>query len=746
MRIIPKTNIQQEYQDSKLNKNHYHLIAFVLGCSSFKHGVLIEMKNKVLALSVLAIAVSSQVKAQQDDVERIIVTGSRIVESIDEVPASVTIITKKEIEAQLEISSDIQNLLAIHVPGLSVGTGTSSNFAQTLRGRAALVMIDGIPQSTPLRNGAVGMKTLDPSVIERIEVIKGATSMYGNGAAGGIINYITKKSGASGTFNLETSISTRFSAVKFEDSVGEKVTSTASGTLNDFSYVASLGFEENGILRDAEGDALGTHYGLSEGKTYNYFTKLDYQIDDDKNIGFTYNYYESQQDSDWIDINGNISKGEKTYAIDDPANRPAKAEPQGPRGNHNFQLKYSDAEIFTNTQLDLDAYKQSIENVFYYATRFANPDLGLAGGQSLIKSEKQGLRATLNSQFEWDSIEGTFIYGVDGLEDTTSQPLVDGRFWAPEMDMTNIAGFFQSKWVVNDDLIIKAGLRKENIDITVDDYNTIKICKSAIQCSVPIAVKGDTIKFDATTYNLGLRYNVSQEFSPYISYSEGADIPDLGSLLRKATVSDISSIQTQAAIVKNYEVGFVSEFDQLRLELSTYKSTSDLGSKNVLDEKTGIYLIKRAPQKTWGYEGVISYRVSSALDVNATYSYVEGKHTETDEYIGGRQISAPKGTVAANWRPIEALQLSLTYLHVSDRNRFERNEEGNYTGDHGEVKGYNVFNASSHYDFGTWSVFAGIENLFNQDYFPARSQALTYKGFNVKGLGTTVNMGVKFSL
>ena len=713
---------------------------------AFKHGVLIEMKNKVLALSVLAIAVSSQVKAQQDDVERIIVTGSRIVESIDEVPASVTIISKKEIEAQLEISSDIQNLLAMHVPGLSVGTGTSSNFAQTLRGRAALVMIDGIPQSTPLKNGAVDMKTLDPSVIERIEIIKGATSMYGNGAAGGIINYITKKSGASGAFNLDTSISTRFSAVKLEDSVGEKITSTASGTLNDFSYVASLGFEENGILRDAEGDALGTHYGLSEGKTYNYFTKVDYQIDDDKSIGFTYNYYESQQNSDWIDINGNISKGEKTYAIDDPENRPPQAEPQGPRGNHNFQLKYSDAEIFANTQLNLDVYKQSIETVFYYATRFANPDLGLAGGQSLIKSEKEGLRATLNSQFEWDSIEGTFIYGVDVLEDTTSQPLVDGRFWAPEMDMTNVAGFFQSKWVINDDLIIKAGLRKENIDITVDDYNTIKICKSSTQCSVPIAVKGDTIKFDATTYNFGMRYNAAQEFSPYISYSEGADIPDLGSLLRKATVSDISSIQTQAAIVKNYEIGFVSEFDQLRFEVTTYKSTSDLGSKNVLDEKTGIYLIKRAPQKTWGYEGIVSYRISSELNVNATYSYVEGKHTETDEYIGGRQISAPKGTVVTNWYPTDALKLSLTYLHVGDRNRFERNDEGNYTGDQGEIKGYNIFNASSSYDFGNWSVFAGIENLFNQDYFPARSQALTYKGFNVKGLGTTVNMGVKFSL
>lgn len=67
------------------------------------------------------------------------------------------------------------------------------NTGQTLRGRQVLVLIDGIPQSTPLRNGARDLRVIDPSVIERIEVIKGASSIYGNGADGGIINYITRK-------------------------------------------------------------------------------------------------------------------------------------------------------------------------------------------------------------------------------------------------------------------------------------------------------------------------------------------------------------------------------------------------------------------------------------------------------------------------------------------------------------------------------------------------------------------------
>jgi len=698
----------------------------------------------LVANSAYAEGASGNTTEQDNNIERILITGSRVIESIDEVPSSVTIISKKDIENHLKVSSDIQSLLTMYVPGISAANGTSSNFAQTLRGRAALVMIDGVPQSTPLRNGALGMRTLDPSVIERIEVIKGATSIYGNGAAGGIINYITKRPGSNKKFNLDTTLSSRFSAVEFEDSAGTKFTTTAFGEIDDFSYIASASIENNGILRDADGDALGTQYGLSEAESQNYFTKLAYQFDDEKSVLLTYNYYESQQDSAWVDVIGDINKGEKTYAIKDESNTPSNAAPQGPRGNHNFQLKYTDAELFVNTQLDLDFYKQSIENVFFYSTVLANPDLGLAGGQSLIKSEKQGIRATLNSQLEWDNLDATFIYGIDALNDVTSQPMVDGRLWVPEMDMDNLAGFIQTKWVFSDDFIFKAGIRHEQMDIEVDDYHTLKLCRSADQCSVPLAVIGGIINFDATTYNIGFRYNAHPLFSPYISYSEGANVPDLGALLRSATVNDISLIQTEAAIIDNIELGVVSKYQQLRVELSTYKSNSDLGSRSVLDPKTGIYITQRAPQEIWGFEGIANYQFSSELNIAGTYSYVEGKHKGTDNYLGGRQISAPKGTIVLNWLPTDQASLSFSYLHVGDRDRFEKNEDGNYTGDEGKVDGYNIFNLSGDYRFGDWKVFAGIENLFNEDYFPARSQALTYKAFNIKGLGTTVNLGVNY--
>jgi len=710
------------------------------------------------SVTLLALVIASQAHSQtnqvqqtpnEKDIERIIVTGSRIAESIDEVPASITIITQKEIATQLKVSSEIQTLLANLVPGMAPSTGTSSNSGQTLRGRAPLVMIDGVPQSTPLRNGALGIRTLDASVIERIEVIKGATSIYGNGAAGGIINYITKKADSDKKLSGHASISSRFSAVEIEDSVGQRYEGGINGEVNNFSYVFNASYEENGLQRDADGDILGLKYGLSDAVMQDYFAKLGYHFDDEKSLQFTYNYYQSKQDVELIDQVGNINIGEKTQAIPVPEGGSVLGVPQGPT-NHNVMLKYVDDEIFQQTQLMVDLYSQEVENIFFYSPTLANPDAGYSGGQSLINSEKKGLRVTFNTLLDFsfengDSLETTFIYGIDALNDVTSQPMVDGRVWVPEMDMENLAGFLQTKLIYNDDLVIKLGVRQEDIDLTVNDYSTLKLCKKIDQCSVPVNVTGDTLNYTATTYNIGLKYNALPAFSPFISYSQGADISDTGRLLRTATVTDISLIHTEASVIDNYELGFSSDFEKLHFEFATYFSTSELGTTNKFNETTGVYMPVRAPQEIYGYEALINYDFNEAWAVNATYSWVEGKNTEADVYLGAKQISPPKATVNINWNPNNDISLALNYLYVGDRKRFDP-VDGEYVGDQGPIESYQIVNLSGNYNFAKdWSAFIGVENLFNQDYYPTKSQGYTYGGYNIKGLGTTVNIGVNYS-
>lgn len=680
----------------------------------------------------------------EQNLERITVTGSRIVESFDEVPASITIINRDAIEANLHVSSELQNLLALAVPGMAPGTGSSSNFGQTLRGRNMLIMIDGVPQDTPLRNGALGIRTLDPASIERIEVLNGATSVWGNGAAGGVINYITKKPSEKGSM-VSLTQALKSSLVKTDDTLGYRTVLSANGSEGALGVVATISQEKYGVQRDAEGDILGLQYGLSDSVQRDAFFKLSYDLSDSQYLQLTYNYYDSDQDAAYKDVPGNIDLGEKTYAVPLADGELQRGAAQGPEGNYNIMAKYHHDALFSNTSLTVDAYQQKIDNVFFWSPSLGNPDAGYEGGQSAILSEKQGFRSVFTSHTDVGGVYTTFIYGFDLLNDVTSQPLLDGRIWVPEMDMSSKAGFLQTKWELAQDWTLKAGVRREDISVTVDDYQTLRLCRDATTCSTPMQVTGGEMDYSATTYNVGLRYRYSDMFSPFVSYSEGYEVPDLGLLLRTATVSDLGLIENEASIIKNYEIGFSSQLDNLFFTGALFRSTSDLGTRSVYDPESGIYRPARAPQKIWGFEATAEFSLNEQWSLQAAYGYTEGKDTQNDTYLGARQISAPKLTSMLNYRPNKDLNVNLYWLHVFSRDRFEANEQGFYSGDQGPITSYDVVNLSVSYQLNNWELFGGIENLFNADYFPARSQALRYgTGYSVKGVGSTLSLGATY--
>ncbi|MGY0037036.1 TonB-dependent receptor [Pedobacter sp. NJ-S-72] len=75
-------------------------------------------------------------------------------------------------------------------PGLSSGIGIRG-FRPQASGlnQRSLLLVDGRPA------GTVSISTINPSDIERIEVLKGpASALYGSSAMGGVVNIITKKS------------------------------------------------------------------------------------------------------------------------------------------------------------------------------------------------------------------------------------------------------------------------------------------------------------------------------------------------------------------------------------------------------------------------------------------------------------------------------------------------------------------------------------------------------------------------
>lgn len=112
--------------------------------------------------------------------------------NIAEIAGTVQSIDQKQIIQQATAGRKVADILAQLVPSLASSSGTTSNYGQTMRGRNVLVMIDGVSQ-TGSRDVSRQLNSISPGMIERIEVISGATSIYGSGATGGIINIITKE-------------------------------------------------------------------------------------------------------------------------------------------------------------------------------------------------------------------------------------------------------------------------------------------------------------------------------------------------------------------------------------------------------------------------------------------------------------------------------------------------------------------------------------------------------------------------
>ena len=136
--------------------------------------------------------------------EVVIVTADRVEEPLSKSSASVTVVTKKELEDRHALT--VFDVLR-GVPGLDITQQGDLGKLATIRIRGAssnqvLVMIDGVQVNDP-SIGTFDFADLNIDNIERIEIIRGAQStLYGSDSMAGTINIITKKGDGKPSFNI----------------------------------------------------------------------------------------------------------------------------------------------------------------------------------------------------------------------------------------------------------------------------------------------------------------------------------------------------------------------------------------------------------------------------------------------------------------------------------------------------------------------------------------------------------------
>lgn len=124
----------------------------------------------------------------------LLVTATRTPQTIEDVPASSSIISEEEIKATnpRDLGEALRGTLGVDIRSQGpLGSVASAN----LRGstpQQVLVLIDGRPMNSPSL-GSADLSTIPVSAVDHIEIVRGpASNLYGANALGGVINVITK--------------------------------------------------------------------------------------------------------------------------------------------------------------------------------------------------------------------------------------------------------------------------------------------------------------------------------------------------------------------------------------------------------------------------------------------------------------------------------------------------------------------------------------------------------------------------
>ena len=213
------------------------------------------------ALAGMLLAAFPQAAQAQESkrVDPVVVTATRIETPVEEIGASVSVVTEEDFKTYHYATVD-EALRT--VPGLEIRRSGSlgKTTSITIRGATAnqvQVLVDGVRVKSPT-TGQADLSDISPDLIERIEIIRGPQStLHGADAIGGVVHIITKR--GKGPFSASVQ-----QEVGNYDTLRSRVSGAGQWKILDYSFAASH-LESNGQFKNdgSEENALSGRLGVA---------------------------------------------------------------------------------------------------------------------------------------------------------------------------------------------------------------------------------------------------------------------------------------------------------------------------------------------------------------------------------------------------------------------------------------------------------------------------------------------------
>lgn len=673
------------------------------------------------------------------DIDRVTVSAStsRIPDSDAALPNTITVIDQKQLQQQLALTQDISQVLANLIPSFSPSRQKLTNGGETLRGRKPLYLVDGVPQSTPLREGGRDGHTIDPSMIERIEVIHGANALQGLGASGGIINIITKRAPRQDGETFQDVNVAASSALPHEsDSTGYRASYVLGTRSGAFDFVGGASYASEGLYYDGDGDAIAVNDvqgDLMDAQSYNVFAKGGWNINEEQRLQLTVNHYELEGNNDYATVNGNIVTGQLATSIR------GEKEGDGPRNR--------------STSLNLDYTDKALAGGYFQAQLYWVDFEALYGGTDWGNfwgdgrdlhwfDQSQNVSEKLGGKFSWSrgdlfGLRLRVTTGLDLARDTTHQELaVSGLDWVPRTTYESVSPFVQTEWWVADRVMLSGGLRYERGKLKVDDFTTIPSNNGGQ------FVEGGSPTTSEVLPNFGAVWEITDALKLYASYSEGYSVADIGRVLRGIsmpgqrvdTLVDLSPV-----IADNQEIGIDYDDGRWLAHLAIYQSDSDLGSRLAFDPGSQSYNVVRERTEIEGIEANVAWQFSDTTRVGLGYAQTDGRYDSNgddrvDSDLPGINVSPDRITAFwdQDWTPGIATRLQAS--QSLDREFDLRGVEV------AQFDGYTTVDLQTRFQLPLGQLNVGIENIFGEQYVTYYSQSTPRNDTYVAGRGRVLTL------